>query len=312
MKKNWIKVKCGLILEPKHRLAMGECVWLYLYMVHRTNYGNGRLEAWKDIDGAEGLGMSVAAVREQRRKLERTGYISVRQRQHSQEIEILKWIDPRNPVLEGYTRDTPSKRDQDEPKPTPSPHGQGTPEAAPLKQNQGDPKPAPSEIQGDTQGDSSAIPSARPYPYLFNIMGSNKNAQPVAGGTPLVAIPDRSIRRPRRPKASPDVPPSEHKTLMAYLHEQFGPYADGKAQGEAVRWLLEQKYSVEDCKACLGAIADWDRGRISWLTVQKHIATWKHRGTSAPNGNGQRADSPSRIVGGAAPKPGKYANLEKK
>jgi len=93
-RKTWIKIKRGL-LQPKHRLAIGECIWLYFHILDRANWKTGAVEQWKDEAEAEELEMSLRTLRHQRKKLEKAGYIKAEKRQHYQRIIIHKWINPR-------------------------------------------------------------------------------------------------------------------------------------------------------------------------------------------------------------------------
>ena len=70
MKKQWISVKCGLSRDPKHRQAMGECVWLFLHILDVTDWESGKVIEWKDEDAAEEMSMPIRTLREQRRKLD--------------------------------------------------------------------------------------------------------------------------------------------------------------------------------------------------------------------------------------------------
>ena len=95
MKKTWIKIKRGLIIDPQHRHKMGECRWLYDYMLDRTNWDTGFIEEWRDPDEAAAMEMPVDTLRKQRKKLDRLGYITCHKGQHGQKIEIHKWTNPR-------------------------------------------------------------------------------------------------------------------------------------------------------------------------------------------------------------------------
>lgn len=96
MRKYWIFVKCGLSRDPKHRAAMGECVWLYLHILDRADFETGIVFDWKDEDEAKEMGMQVDTLRHQRRKLAELDYITCRQRQHNLEIVIHNWVNPRD------------------------------------------------------------------------------------------------------------------------------------------------------------------------------------------------------------------------
>ena len=91
MKKLWISIKRGLIRDPKHRVAMGECVWLFQYMIDVADWDTGKIFGWKDEAAADDMQMPIRTLREQRRKLESLDYIICTQKQYDQEIAITNW-----------------------------------------------------------------------------------------------------------------------------------------------------------------------------------------------------------------------------
>lgn len=117
MRKTYIGVKCGLSRDPKHRQAMGECVWLFLHMIDIVDWETGVVSDWRDEAAAEEMGMPVRTLREQRRKLEELDYVSCEQKQYSQNITIKNWTNPRE-----YSGDVKNKKQGDAP-PPPSPQG---------------------------------------------------------------------------------------------------------------------------------------------------------------------------------------------
>jgi len=94
-KKIWIGIKRGLIREPKHRIAMGACVWLFQYMVDIADWDTGVIVDWKDEAAADDMQMPIRTLREQRRKLEELDYVACSQKQYGQEIAIMNWSNPR-------------------------------------------------------------------------------------------------------------------------------------------------------------------------------------------------------------------------
>ena len=121
-KKNWISVKRGLSEDPKHREAMGEALWLYLHIIDAADWELGIVYDWRDLDIANDMSLSQRTVRDWRQRLQDAGYIKCEQRQHSLDIIIHNWTDPRS-----YSGKV-------------------------LNKKQGDTDMSPSEIQGDTQG----------------------------------------------------------------------------------------------------------------------------------------------------------------
>jgi len=68
----------------------------------------------------------------------------------------------------------------------------------------------------------------------------------------------------------------EQKQYMrAALEERFGPTPDPAAQNGAIKWLLANGYTPDQCVACLDdQIVTWAKGRVSWLTVKTYIGSW--------------------------------------
>lgn len=94
MKKEWVQVNRGLIKDPKHRRAMGNAVWLYLYMLDRVDWKTGTIEEWTDGAVSEDLDMPKSTVKKYRQLLSET-YIVCHRGQYSQSIEIKKFKNPR-------------------------------------------------------------------------------------------------------------------------------------------------------------------------------------------------------------------------
>jgi hypothetical protein len=84
----------------------------------------------------------------------------------------------------------------------------------------------------------------------------------------------------------PDSSPSPHSRLMAFLSTECGKYTDGGRQGKAVKWLLDNGFTPDQCEACLKDLLtqQWRNTRPSWLTVQNEIAFWlkKHPNFETP------------------------------
>lgn len=94
-KKLWITIKRGLANDPKHRNAMGECVWLFMHMIDNADWETGICYDWKDSSVASDMTMPLKTLRNQRRKLSELGYIDIDQKQHSLNIIIKNWTNPR-------------------------------------------------------------------------------------------------------------------------------------------------------------------------------------------------------------------------
>lgn len=95
MRKTWVKLKRGLLIDPKHRLALGNRIWLYMYMLDIADWDTGKIIEWRDKDAADELHMPLVTVRNQRREIEEAGYISCSQQHRRQVITIKRWVNPR-------------------------------------------------------------------------------------------------------------------------------------------------------------------------------------------------------------------------
>jgi hypothetical protein len=94
-KKTWVKLKRGLLIDPKHRMALGNRIWLYLFMLDVADWDTGKVIEWRDKAAADELQMPLSTVRTQRREIEEAGYISVNQKHNRLVITIKKWVNPR-------------------------------------------------------------------------------------------------------------------------------------------------------------------------------------------------------------------------
>jgi DnaD/phage-associated family protein len=94
MKRTWITVKRG-ILEPKHRFALGELIWLFIYILDLANWEEGAIMEWTDKGAAEEMDMPLATLRDQRRKLEERGYISTERKRYGLRIIVHNWTNPK-------------------------------------------------------------------------------------------------------------------------------------------------------------------------------------------------------------------------
>lgn len=88
-------VKRGLVIDPKHREALGIRIWLYLYLLDMADWKQGTVIEWRDRDAADELQMPLATLRSQRKDLEGAGYIRCQRAGNKQRVTILKWVNPR-------------------------------------------------------------------------------------------------------------------------------------------------------------------------------------------------------------------------
>jgi len=106
MKRTWITVKRG-ILEPKHRFALGELIYLFMLILDKTNWESGVIEDWLDHGVAEEMEMPLATLVDQRRKLESKGYITCERKQHGIRIIVHNWTNPREYTGKVYNEKIP-------------------------------------------------------------------------------------------------------------------------------------------------------------------------------------------------------------
>lgn len=114
-KKHWIYIKRGLSEDAKHRAQMGQCIWLYMHIIDRADWETGIAYDWKDREEAADMSIPFETLRDQRQKLEKSDYIRCIQKQHSIDIKIMEWRNPRdygtevkNPRIEGDGLPPPS------------------------------------------------------------------------------------------------------------------------------------------------------------------------------------------------------------
>lgn len=93
-KPTWIKVHSN-ILEPKHQKAIGERIWLFLYLIDNADWKTGIVPEYKDADAATELGRSKRTVERWRQDLANLQYITSKQVQRSQEVTIHNWRNPK-------------------------------------------------------------------------------------------------------------------------------------------------------------------------------------------------------------------------
>jgi hypothetical protein len=133
-KKHWIYIKRGLSEDPKHRAAMGECIWLFMHIIDRADWETGIAYNWKDEEEAADMGVNPLTLRDQRQKLQRLDYIRCTQKQHAQDIMIMEWVNPRD-----YSAGVKNRRNE---------------LTAPEQDIQGKPEPSPSDFQGKPHGNT--------------------------------------------------------------------------------------------------------------------------------------------------------------
>lgn len=219
-KKNWIMVKRGLIVEPKHRVALGVFVWLYLHIIDRCDWETGVVLEWRDEIEANEMLMPVRTLRYQRRKLQELGYITAQQGQGKQTITVHRWVNPRNYSGEvlNVTGDTDTER-------------------WPLKSSNHGGKPL--QPEGDNHGDNHGS-----YQGGVNVVTSSISDQGSSNqGSTVVPEPEN-----RKKTASSDWPEKSKPLVEAYVSWINGdPGESEKIDSRAVDWLA-QNYTVAQVK----------------------------------------------------------------
>jgi len=94
----------------------------------------------------------------------------------------------------------------------------------------------------------------------------------------------RQVSAPLPPKAGDDLleEQSEKKEMTAYAvlfdrhYRRIGDVPDGKAQGDAINWILA-RHSTEKALACyeFQLAEPWRNGHVSWLTVKQRIGEFE-------------------------------------
>ncbi len=219
-KKTWIKVKRGLLTDPRHRRTLGARIWLYLHIIDRANWDKGAVLEWRDVDEADALDMPVRTLREQRKQLQADGYITCNQAQHSQQIVIHKWVNPRS--YSGKVL------------------------------NQGDKKPLPSKSQGDAQGDAQGsskhvTPSLsshdhrseehtaqKPRDLLFDAISEVCQVDPATTGASIGKVKKALL------KADPPYTPDEVRAFSRWHNSDQWR----KDKGPPSLWALKEKIGL--------------------------------------------------------------------
>jgi DnaD/phage-associated family protein len=155
-KKNWIFIKRGLSEDPKHRARMGMSVWLFMHICDAADWETGKVYDWKDKEVGIDMTASTATIRDWRQRLAELGYITCTQKQHSLEIVIHNWNNPRE-----YNGKKMNIR-------------QGDNLVSPCEENKVEGTP-----QGDTQGDTQGVDGTIVNPPSFIESSSSSSSRPL-------------------------------------------------------------------------------------------------------------------------------------
>jgi hypothetical protein len=83
-------IRDGLV-DPKHYKAMGEAIWLYLYLHRECAAKTGLVKLYKHHEAAAALGITRRGVMLQMDRLERAGYVTVTRGQHGLSVQISRY-----------------------------------------------------------------------------------------------------------------------------------------------------------------------------------------------------------------------------
>jgi len=84
-------LKAGLI-EVKHYRAMGEALWLYIYIHQQVNFDNGDTARYQHKKAAETFGVTERTVRRWFQVLEDNGYVEARRTRWGLIVKIAKYM----------------------------------------------------------------------------------------------------------------------------------------------------------------------------------------------------------------------------
>ena len=93
--KQWIKIHTGLTNDPQHRAAMGNRVWLFMWLVDHADWASGIVEEYTDAWASQEMQLSQRTVEGQRQQLERDGYLICHPGFQCQHIRIMRWRNPK-------------------------------------------------------------------------------------------------------------------------------------------------------------------------------------------------------------------------
>jgi len=213
-KKNWIMIKRGLSQDPKHREKIGQAIWCFMHIIDRADWETGIVYDWKDKDEADDMGINVRTLREWRRVLDESNYITCHQEQYGQRIVIHNWINPRNysgdvlnPFIQGDSFMEP----------------QGTP-------------------QGDTQGSRKDVTPT----YSSGNQSSIKKGDLIDGYLELYNMPGAK-KSVRLDSIKPIIGTTLHINPTGRKWEEFCRFADDRMQQDGqdvadfLNWMTSQK-----------------------------------------------------------------------
>jgi hypothetical protein len=259
-KKHWIYIKRGLSEDPKHRAQMGECIWLYMHIIDRADWETGVAYDWKDKDEAADMGMPVDTLRRQRQKLEELDYIRARQKQHSQDLYIMEWKNPRDYGSE-----------------TKNPRNQGSHEQPPSVLEGGHRSP-PSTVEGLNQGSNE---------------GLNQGSNQVQAQVKTPTSTSESKARVRGQEAAPDFKKmtvaQAHKVWTLRMYTRATEFFPGSILWEYVDRIIRENQLTE--KKIHDAAVAWV-GRGYRVSNVQGILEWALNGVPT-NGNSPTAATPA-------------------
>ena len=86
----FLKIRNGLIDDPKHFKRMGPAIWTYLYLHHKCDWGTGRLKTSIEKIAQE-RDVSESTIKRDIKKLKDERYINITRQQYGLIIDITKF-----------------------------------------------------------------------------------------------------------------------------------------------------------------------------------------------------------------------------
>lgn len=295
----WMRIREG-ILESKHRRAMGEAVWLYLYLHKEANWSTGVISRYRHDEAAAALDMPLRTVKRQMARLEGAGYISSARSKGYSQVTICRY--KVSEMGSGAPRQVPSMAllKEEEVSRVALVTPQEVPSMAPVS-----PSLEP-EMRGEKcHSWSQEVPPVSRGLYTRDSDNTTPNgvgadapcadAQEPTGHT-LISQPPQSRKRPRRAKvqaeqkapAAPRPEQPQYRVFLALCQAAEANPLDmdghkGRACKEAVVALgaLTARYAREDRTDAPGDAERDLRAMVTW-----RVRTWQHkrRGDPLPPG----------------------------
>lgn len=249
-------IRDGLV-AGKHRKAMGDAVWLYLYLHKHVGFDTGIMPAYRHDVAAAELELSLRSVKLYLERLVAAGYVTVTRRWHCLRVEITRYKVAEAPVIVGsqvqkVASDSGSQV-QESASDTASEEGVKC-------------KILPSQVQDPSRG---TVQTSLTHRTKESASADGASAPPPAAPQrPTVAQKDRP-RRPTRKRSKParsaqpslaaDAPPSDPDAgavaqVWMWSNHQNADRAHPETKAEYLNWAaaaLALGYPADDLVGCL-------------------------------------------------------------